>query len=109
MLPCWIDAQLKVCQGCASPGLLVRRAGFQTREYASRISIEDFLSLRENRKRNSRSLHCATPDFLLSLEALASFMGLSLLKAAHAPMQVTPTTSHGYQDRRVANWSGAGS
>src|ERR1700733_6771150 len=66
-------------------------------------------SLRENRKRNSRSLHRATPDFLLSLEALANFMGLSLLKAAHALMQVTPTTSHGYQDRRVANWSGAGS
>jgi hypothetical protein len=34
-------------------------------------------------KRNSRSLHYATPDFLLRLEALASFMRLSSLKAAH--------------------------
>jgi hypothetical protein len=37
----------------------------------------------ENRKRNRRSLHCAPPDFLLRLEALANFMRLSLLKAAH--------------------------
>jgi hypothetical protein len=33
---------------------------------------------------NSRSLHYATPDFLSSLVALANFMRLSLLKAAHA-------------------------
>jgi hypothetical protein len=33
---------------------------------------------------NRRSLHYATPDFLLSLVALANFMRLSLLKAAHA-------------------------
>jgi hypothetical protein len=32
---------------------------------------------------NSRSLHYATPDFLLRLVALANFMRLSLLKAAH--------------------------
>ncbi|MGB8535595.1 MAG: hypothetical protein WCD57_04220, partial [Acidobacteriaceae bacterium] len=29
-------------------------------------------------------LRCATPDFLLMLVALANFMRLSLLKAAHA-------------------------
>ena len=35
----------------------------------------------ENRKRNSRSLHYAPPDFLLRLVAqLANFMRLSLLK-----------------------------
>ena len=32
---------------------------------------------------HSRSLHCATPDFLLRLVALAGFMRLSSLKAAH--------------------------
>ena len=37
----------------------------------------------ENRKRNSRSLHYATPDFLSSLVALANFMRLSLRKAAY--------------------------
>jgi len=31
-----------------------------------------------------RSLHYAPPDFLLVLVALAKFMRLSLLKAAHA-------------------------
>jgi hypothetical protein len=31
-----------------------------------------------------RSLHSAAPDFLSSLVALASFMRLSLMKAAHA-------------------------
>jgi hypothetical protein len=41
-------------------------------------------SLRENRHRNSRSLHYATPDFLWRLVALANLMRLSLLKAAHA-------------------------
>jgi hypothetical protein len=34
-------------------------------------------------KRNRRSLHYATPDFLLMLVALANFMRLSLMKAAH--------------------------
>jgi hypothetical protein len=33
---------------------------------------------------NSRSLHSATPDSLSTLVALANFMRLSLLKAAHA-------------------------
>jgi hypothetical protein len=33
-----------------------------------------------------RSLRCATPDFRLSLVALAIFMRLSLTKAAHAAM-----------------------
>ena len=37
-------------------------------------------------KRNRRSLHCATPDFLLSLVALAILMRLSLTKAAHVAM-----------------------
>ena len=32
---------------------------------------------------NRRSLHFATPDFLLSLMTPVSFMRLSLLKAAH--------------------------
>jgi hypothetical protein len=32
---------------------------------------------------NRRSLHSATPDFLLGLVALANFMRLSLLKAAY--------------------------
>ena len=36
-----------------------------------------------NQKRNRRSLHCAPPDFLLRLVALANFMRLSLLKAAN--------------------------
>jgi hypothetical protein len=35
-------------------------------------------------KKNCRSLHYATPDFLSSLVALANFMRLSLKKAAHA-------------------------
>jgi hypothetical protein len=35
------------------------------------------------RKRNRRSLHDATPDFLWELVALANLMRLSLLKAAH--------------------------
>jgi hypothetical protein len=34
-------------------------------------------------KTNRRSLHCATPDFLLSLVALVNFMRLSLTKAAY--------------------------
>jgi hypothetical protein len=35
-------------------------------------------------KRNRRSLHYATPDFLLRLVALAGFMRRSLRKAAYA-------------------------
>jgi hypothetical protein len=34
-------------------------------------------------KENRSSLHYATPDFLLRLAALANFMRLSLMKAAH--------------------------
>ncbi len=34
-------------------------------------------------ERNRRSLHCAPPDFLSRLVALANFMRLSLRKAAH--------------------------
>jgi hypothetical protein len=37
-----------------------------------------------NITRNSRSLHYATPDFLLNLVALANFMRLSVQKAAYA-------------------------
>ena len=40
-------------------------------------------SLLENRKRNSRSLHYAPPDFLWRLVALANFMRLSFGKAAY--------------------------
>jgi hypothetical protein len=39
-------------------------------------------------ERNSRSLHCAPPDLLWRLEALANFMRLSLLKAAHASVPI---------------------
>jgi hypothetical protein len=35
---------------------------------------------------NRKSLRFATPDFLLSLVALAIFMRLSLTKAAHVAM-----------------------
>jgi hypothetical protein len=35
------------------------------------------------RLRSGQALHCATPDFLLSLVALANFMRLSLRKAAY--------------------------
>jgi hypothetical protein len=35
-------------------------------------------------ERDRRSLHSATPNFLSNLVALANFMPLSLLKAAHA-------------------------
>ncbi len=47
-------------------------------------------------KRNRRSLHYATPDFLLSLVALAIFMRLSLTKAAHVAM-----SSAAWQEIRV--------
>jgi hypothetical protein len=45
---------------------------------------------------NRRSLQYATPDFLLSLVALASFMRLSLTKAAYADM-----SSAAWQEIRV--------
>jgi hypothetical protein len=45
---------------------------------------------------NRRSLHSATPDFLLVLVALANFMRLSLLKAA--PVAVS---SASWQEIRV--------
>jgi hypothetical protein len=41
------------------------------------------MQFRENAKGNRRSLHSATPDFLWRLVALASFMRLSLMKAAY--------------------------
>jgi hypothetical protein len=40
-------------------------------------------SVHENRKRNSRSHHFATPDFLWNLVALADLMRLSLKRKAH--------------------------
>ena len=49
-----------------------------------------------NRQENRRSLHSATPDFLLSLVALAILMRLSLTKAAHAAM-----SSVAWQEIRV--------
>jgi hypothetical protein len=50
----------------------------------------------ENRKRNRRSLHCATPDFVSRLVALANFMRLSVRKAAHAAI-----SSAAWQEIRV--------
>jgi uncharacterized protein YigA (DUF484 family) len=50
----------------------------------------------ENLKENRRSLHSATPDFLLSLVALAIFMRLSLTKAAHLAM-----SSAAWQEIRI--------
>ena len=44
------------------------------------------MSVCENRKRNSRSLHFATPDFLWTLVALADLMRLSLKRKAHTPL-----------------------
>jgi hypothetical protein len=41
------------------------------------------LRLLEDRKGNRRSLHYATPDFLLKSVALVNLMRLSLMKAAH--------------------------
>ncbi len=52
--------------------------------------------LRDNRKRNRRSLHYATPDFLSRLVALANFMRLSLRKAATAAI-----SSAAWQEIRV--------
>jgi hypothetical protein len=51
--------------------------------------------VRDNPKENRRSLHYATPDFLLSLVALAIVMRLSL-KAAHVTM-----SSAAWQEIRV--------
>jgi hypothetical protein len=47
-------------------------------------------------ERSRRSLHYAAPDFLLVLVALADFMRLSLLKAAHAAV-----SSAAWQEIRV--------
>jgi hypothetical protein len=44
----------------------------------------------------SRSLHCATPDFLLTLVALVHFMRLPLQKGAHADL-----SSAAWQEIRV--------
>src|ERR1700733_15926745 len=45
---------------------------------------------------DSRSLHCATPDFLSNLVALPYFMRLSLRKGAHAA-----SSSAAWQEIRV--------
>jgi hypothetical protein len=46
--------------------------------------------------RNCRSLHCATPDFLLTLVALVHFMRPSLRKGAHSAL-----SSAAWQEIRV--------
>src|ERR1700688_2772483 len=68
-------------------------------------------SLTKAQKGNRRSLHCATPNFLLSLVALAIFMRLSLKKAAHVAISSAarqeirvrsgPTASRGRRDDKV--------
>ena len=58
-----------------------------------RISLQ---SLGEDQQEHRRSLHYATPDFLLILVALSNFMRLSLLKAAHAVL-----SSAAWQEIRV--------
>jgi hypothetical protein len=45
---------------------------------------------------HSRSLHCAPPDFLWGLVALANFLRLSLLKAAHVPAGECRSRKSGY-------------
>jgi hypothetical protein len=50
----------------------------------------------DGEKRNSRSLHFATPDFLWNLVALTHFMRLSLRKGAHAAL-----SSSEWQEIRV--------
>jgi hypothetical protein len=60
-----------------------------------RRRAQEIQRLREA-KRNRRSLRYATPDFLLSLVALASFMRLSLTKAAYAHV-----SSAAWQEIRV--------
>jgi hypothetical protein len=47
-------------------------------------SLTSLRRLRGVEKGNCRSLHYAPPDFLLNLVGSASFMRLSLRKAAHA-------------------------
>jgi hypothetical protein len=67
------------------------------------------------RLRSGQALHYATPDFLLSLVASASFMRLSLLKAAHVAVgeihvqeirvRSGPTARRGRRDdNSVAEW-----
>jgi len=50
----------------------------EDRGYRGTRNTRDLLTGKAHR----RSLHCATPDFLLRLVALANFMRLSLTKAA---------------------------
>jgi hypothetical protein len=56
----------------------------------------------DGQKRNSRSLHYATPDFLSRLAAPANFMRLSLRKTAHAAL-----SSAAWQEIRVRSGSTA--
>jgi hypothetical protein len=57
-----------------------------------------------NKGLNRRSLHYATPDFLLRLEALASFMGLSLLRRLRKNSQ---DEGHGFSRAvKVRDWRG---
>jgi hypothetical protein len=52
-------------------------------EVGREIAPQGLKRVCENRKRNSRSLHYAPPDFLWNLVALANVMRLSLRKAAY--------------------------
>jgi uncharacterized protein YigA (DUF484 family) len=45
-----------------------------------------FLMIQAHKSLNRRSLHYATPDFLLNFMTLANFMRLSLRKGAHAAL-----------------------
>jgi hypothetical protein len=66
---------------------------------ARRAAVFSYLQLRKHPTKgpqNRRSLHSATPDFLLMLVALADFMRLSLRKAAHAAV-----SSAAWQEIRV--------
>jgi hypothetical protein len=47
-------------------------------------------------EKRTADLHYATPDFLLVLVALANFMRLSLLKAAHAVVSSAAWRKSGY-------------
>ncbi len=57
-------------------------------------------------ERKSRSLHFATPEFLSRLVALANFMRLSLMKAAHADLSDVAKQEFGYATVGMTNLFG---
>ena len=63
------------------PVLRGRKSGYAPVEMT--ILFEDGIARFHEGTSTQRSLHYATPDFLLNLVALAIFMRLSLKKAAH--------------------------